>query len=104
MRTAVSARVGLGLILAAVILFFRTYQQRSEIAFGIAFGLALMGFGLLILCFIDRIRRPEENENIFIFENGSEMVFLNVEMSHPSFGPDFPQQLAWYTRKSCCSS
>jgi general stress protein CsbA len=60
MRTAVTAGVGIGAILAAVILFSSTYQ-RSENAFWIAFVVALIGFGLLILCFIDSIRRPEEN-------------------------------------------
>jgi len=88
MRTAVTARVGMGLILAAVILFFRIYQ-RSEITFWIAFGFALLGFGLLILCFVDSIRRPEENENISIFENGSEMVFPKRRNVSPIFWPSF---------------
>src|SRR6267142_2690076 len=88
MRTAVTARVGMGLILAAVILFFRTYQ-RSEITFWIAFGFALLGFGLLILCFVDSIRRPEENENISIFENGSERVFPKRRNVSPIFWLSF---------------
>jgi hypothetical protein len=90
MRTAVTARVGIGLILTAVILFlfFGTYQ-RSEIAIWIAFGLALMGFGLLILCFIDGIRRPKENENISIFENGLERVFPKRRNVSPIFWPRF---------------
>jgi hypothetical protein len=88
MRTAVTARFAMGLILAAVILFLRTYQ-RSEIAFWIAFGFALMGFGLLILCFIDSIRRPEKNENISIFENGSERVFPKRRNVSPIFWPSF---------------
>ena len=90
MRTGVTARVGIGLILTAVILFlfFGTYR-RSEIAIWIAFGLALMGFGLLILCFIDGIRRPKENENISIFENGLERVFPKRRNVSPVFWPRF---------------
>lgn len=91
MRPAVTATAGIGLILAAVILFFGTNRRSEipEIAFWIAFGLALMGFGLLILCFIDGIRTPEENENISIFENGSERVFPKRRNPSPIFWPNF---------------
>ena len=84
MRTKVTARVGIGAILAAVILFSSTYQH-SENAFWIAFVVALMGFGLLILCFIDGIRRPKESENISIFENGLERIFPKRRNVSPIF-------------------
>jgi hypothetical protein len=88
MRTAVTAGVGIGAILAAVILFSSTYQ-RSENAFWIAFVVALIGFGLLILCFIDSIRRSEENDNITLFANGSERVFPKRRNISPVFWPTF---------------
>jgi hypothetical protein len=88
MRIAVTAGVGIGAILAAVILFSSTYQ-RSENAFWISFVVALIGFGLLILCFIDSIRRPEENDNITLFANGSERVFPKRRNISPVFWPTF---------------
>jgi general stress protein CsbA len=87
-RTAVTARVGIGAILAAVALFCSTYQ-RYENAFWIAFVLALMGFGLLILSFIDSIRGPEDNDNISLFENGSERALPKRRNTSPVFWPTF---------------
>lgn len=88
MRTAVAARVGIGLILVALIVFLVPYR-RSELAIWIVLGLALTGFGLLILCFIDRIRKLEENHNISISEKHSERVFLKRRNGSPIFWPNF---------------
>ena len=88
-RAAVTARVGIGVILVAVTLFFSAYQQRSDKAFWIAFVLALMGFVPLILSFIDSLRRPEEHHNISLFENASEGVSPKRQNIAPVFWPTF---------------